>query len=129
MLNHCSSLQFMEKCPLRAVTPTFEEQPYQRCYMKKGILRNFTKFAAKNLCQSLFFNKVAGPCTGRRLLTFMVFSQQLKIYSGSVINIEDLGLKLCKCGWLVKISLQCEVNDVLRKRLFQCLCYYLWTKL
>ena len=28
--------------------------------MKKGVLRNFTKFTGKHLCQSLFFNKVAG---------------------------------------------------------------------
>ena len=28
--------------------------------MKKGVLRNFAKFAEKNLCESLFFNKVAG---------------------------------------------------------------------
>ena len=28
--------------------------------MKKGVLRNFTKFAGKHLHQSLFFNKVAG---------------------------------------------------------------------
>ena len=27
---------------------------------KKGALRNFTKFTGKHLCQSLFFNKVAG---------------------------------------------------------------------
>ena len=32
----------------------------QRCPMEKGFLRNFTKFAGKQLCQSLFFNKVAG---------------------------------------------------------------------
>ena len=30
--------------------------------MKKGGLGNFTKFTGKNLCQSLFFNKVAGLC-------------------------------------------------------------------
>ena len=30
----------------------------QRCSMKKGVLRNFTKFTGKHLCQSLFFNKV-----------------------------------------------------------------------
>ena len=29
-------------------------------FCKKGVLRNFTKFAGKHLCQSLFFNKVAG---------------------------------------------------------------------
>ena len=31
-----------------------------RCFLKKGILRNFAKLARKHLCQSLFFNKVAG---------------------------------------------------------------------
>ena len=33
---------------------------HQRCSMKKGVLRNFTKFTGKHLCQSLFFDKVAG---------------------------------------------------------------------
>ena len=33
---------------------------HQRCSMKIGGLRNFTKFTGKHLCQSLFFNKVAG---------------------------------------------------------------------
>ena len=27
---------------------------------KKGVLKNFTNFAGKHLCQSLFFNKFAG---------------------------------------------------------------------
>ena len=30
-------------------------------FCKKGALINFTKFTGKHLCQSLFFNKVAGP--------------------------------------------------------------------
>ena len=29
-------------------------------FCKKGVLRNFTKFTVKHMCQSLFFNKVAG---------------------------------------------------------------------
>ena len=29
-------------------------------FCKKDFLRNFTKFTGKHLCQSLFFNKVAG---------------------------------------------------------------------
>ena len=29
-------------------------------FYKKGDLRNFVKFTGKHLCQSLFFNKVAG---------------------------------------------------------------------
>ena len=28
--------------------------------MENSVLRNFTKFTEKHLCQSLFFNKVAG---------------------------------------------------------------------
>ena len=33
---------------------------HRRCFVSKGVLRNFAKFAGKHLCQSLFFNKVAG---------------------------------------------------------------------
>ena len=38
---------------------------HQRCSVRKGVLRNFTKFAGKHLCQSLFFDKFAasGPAT------------------------------------------------------------------
>ena len=34
---------------------------HQRCSIKKHVLRNFTKFTGKRLCQSFLFNKVAGP--------------------------------------------------------------------
>ena len=33
---------------------------HQRCSLGKGVLGNFAKFTGKHLCQSLFFNKVAG---------------------------------------------------------------------
>ena len=33
---------------------------HQRCSIKKGVLKNFTKFTGKHLCQRLFFNKVPG---------------------------------------------------------------------
>ena len=32
-------------------------------FCKKGVLGNFAKFTGKHLCQSLFFNKVAGQRT------------------------------------------------------------------
>ena len=32
---------------------------HRRCSVKKDVLRNFTKFTWKHLCQSLFLNKVA----------------------------------------------------------------------
>ena len=33
---------------------------HQRCSIGKSVLRNFVKFTGNHLCQSLFFNKVAG---------------------------------------------------------------------
>ena len=33
---------------------------HQRCSVRKGVLRNFGKFIGQQLCQGLFFNKVAG---------------------------------------------------------------------
>ena len=33
---------------------------HQRCSVRIGVLRNFTKFTGKHLCQSIFLNKVAG---------------------------------------------------------------------
>ena len=33
---------------------------HQRCSINKGVLRDFKKFTGKHLCQSLFFDKVAG---------------------------------------------------------------------
>ena len=38
----------------------FQKQSSRGILCKKGVLRNFTKFTGKQLCQSLFFNKVAG---------------------------------------------------------------------
>ena len=32
----------------------------RRCSVRKGVLRNFAKFTEKHLCQSPFFNEVAG---------------------------------------------------------------------
>ena len=32
-------------------------------FCEKGVFRNFAKFTGKHLCQSLFFNKAAGPAT------------------------------------------------------------------
>ena len=33
---------------------------HRRCFVKKGVLKNFTKLTGNSLCQSLFFNKL-GP--------------------------------------------------------------------
>ena len=33
---------------------------HRKCSLKKSVLKSFSKFTGKYLCQSLFFNKVAG---------------------------------------------------------------------
>ena len=40
--------------------PAIERRSHSEVFCKKGVLEKFTKFTAKHLCQSLFFNKVAG---------------------------------------------------------------------
>ena len=46
-------------CWQRQVYDSNQKQPPEVFY-KKGVLKNFAKFTGKHLCQSLFFNKVAG---------------------------------------------------------------------
>ena len=43
----------------RVLRLSFQKQPPE-VFCKKGVLRNFEKFIKKQLCQSLYFNKVAG---------------------------------------------------------------------
>ena len=40
---------------------------HRRCSVQIGVLKNFIKFTGKHLCQSLFFNKVAGFLLKKRL--------------------------------------------------------------
>ena len=41
-------------------TSLIDRSSNQRCSIKKGVLKNFAKITGKHVCQSLFFNKVAG---------------------------------------------------------------------
>ena len=41
---------------------------HHRCSVRRSVLRHFSKFTGKLLCQSLFFNKVAGSLFYRTLL-------------------------------------------------------------
>ena len=43
-------------------------------FCKKGVLRNFTKVTGKQLCQSLFFNKVASFSPERKETLKQMFS-------------------------------------------------------
>ena len=46
------------------------------CSIKKGVFINFAKFTGQHLCQSLFFNKVAGLGSEKQTLT-QVFSYEV----------------------------------------------------
>ena len=55
---------------------------HRRCSIEKGIPKNCVKFKGKHICQSLFFNKVAGlrifVCTTKRLKnSFTIFISSL----------------------------------------------------
>ena len=45
---------------LELIGKTLNRSRHQRCSMKNSVLRNFTKFTGKHLCQILFFYRVAG---------------------------------------------------------------------
>ena len=55
-------LQFHLKCDFSNIIFRFIvfRSSHRRCSVRKGVLRNFTKFTGKHLYQSLFFNIVAG---------------------------------------------------------------------
>ena len=42
---------------------TKKRSSHPRCFIKKGVLKNFAKFTRKFLCPSLFYNKIAGLAT------------------------------------------------------------------
>ena len=47
---------FIIKCLIQEIL----RSSHRRCSVGKGVLRSFAKFTGKHLCQSLYFNKVAG---------------------------------------------------------------------
>ena len=53
-------LRFFPMNIAKFLRTAFFRSSHQRCSYRKVVLRNFAKFRWKHLCQSLFFNKVAG---------------------------------------------------------------------
>ena len=47
-------------------TSRINRSNHHRCSIKKGVLKNFAKFTGEQLCESLFFNKFAGPGPQRK---------------------------------------------------------------
>ena len=62
------------------------EAVVQRCSVKKAVLKNFAKFTEKHLCQSQFFNKVAGAACNfiKKEALAQVYSRQFcKIFKNT----------------------------------------------
>ena len=79
--------------------------------MKKVVLRNFPKFTVKHLCQSLFFNKVAGL--------------RLKIYT-VLVKINEMMLALTISN-MKYTPLETQLLNTLRSRTFDQI--LIWTNL
>ena len=77
---------------------------HQRCFLIKGVPRTIVKFTGKHLCQSLFFNKVAGlrPTTiFKTKLWHRCFPVNFAIVLRTVFIIEHLWwLLLNKNRWI-----------------------------
>ena len=53
-------LTFFSKLDWGSYIISIARSNHRSCSIKKDVLKNFSKFTGKHLCQSLFFNKVAG---------------------------------------------------------------------
>ena len=90
---------------------------HRRCYVRKGVLRNFAKFTGKNLCQSLFFNKVPGFI--KRETLAQVFSCQFCEISKNTFFREHLRVtasKLFSCLWR-RLKNWPKIKQLIRLRL------------
>ena len=82
-----------------AEVPGFRSS-HHRCSVKKGVLRNFAKFAGKHLCQSLFFNKVAGLRLWHRCFP-VNFAKFLRTYF-FIEHIHWLLLHFRQCSYSIR---------------------------
>ena len=101
---HLGFLKLSLRANFQHCSDTFDHSrsrsSHQRCSIKKSVLKNFTKFTGKHLCQSLFFNKVAGlsPSTLLKKRLAQVFSCEFCEFSKNTFFTEHLWwllLSLC----------------------------------
>ena len=69
----------------------------RRCFVRKGVLRDFTKFTEKHLCQSLFFDKVAGSFIKKEALAQVFFCEFCEI-SKNIFFTEHLRETASACS-------------------------------
>ena len=84
-----------------------QKQPPE-VFCKNGVLRNLAKFIGKHLCQSLYFNKVAGLNRKRNFL------------SSNLAKNEEAVASLIYP--IVKVILEAADNLVMKSKLYPLIC-------
>ena len=78
---------------------------HRRCSVKKGVLKYFAKFTGKHLCQSFFFNNVAGlrtpflQNTSERLLLYLLCFSLYKNHELELTKDNNTGNMLAVVYW------------------------------
>ena len=95
-----------------------------KCSVRKGVLINFVKFTGKHLCQSLFFNKVAG------LRFFDVFRGHRKggLRTNGLIYVSCPGGQLWNFSWVFTVR-GWKWRKFVEDNSLQILCFSLTKKL
>ena len=88
------------------------EAVVQRCSVKKGVLKNFAKITGKHLCQSLFYNKVAGLTTGLFHRTPLVAaSGKRRLLLNAFFNAQ---FNYCPCGCSTAVAITRRSNTYVK---------------
>ena len=93
---------------------------HQRCSVRKGVLRNFTKFAGKHLCQSLFFkNDLFNPFQSSVTFLYPLKTSENLWFSDVFRGVQkcDTGLKWVKIETLAQVF-SCEFCKISKNTFF-----------
>ena len=74
---------------------TLSRSNHQSCSVRKGVLRNFTKFTGKHMYQSLFFNKAAGLFHRTPLADASYYQSELSLHSKLVSLLCSRKILVC----------------------------------
>ena len=113
-------LEYFDSVPAYPKPPIQKQPSWGVC--KKGVLRNFAKFAVKHLCQSLFFNKVAGLRSAtllKRRLKHRCFPVNFARFLRTSFFIEHL--------WWLLLPISYEVPSPFYGSLMTHLCTLVWS--
>ena len=80
---------------------------------KKRVLRNFTKFPGKQLCQGFFFNKVAGPQAWEYLFLQSTFGGCFCWYAADLQGEHPMLKYDCKATLLKSHRHECSLANLL----------------